>query len=169
MAVKDVAKKGLEHGTAFTVSRWQAFREESPYFQAKVGIVLAWVLISVATLIVAPPSPAPFIVEQKAINFGLSTRTTLIIFNQAAGDLDSAVVEVTGVTIDFDGTQTPGTWSTKPIAIPVGLKTTLASEAFFDGRGGSPGYQLEVSRVRIVDDGDELYTGPANKPVNQKR
>lgn len=168
MAVKDLAKVGVQRGTEFTRTRWQAFREESPYFQAKVGLIAAWIVIAVATVMIAPPSPVPFIVEQKAINFGLSTKTTLIVFNQAAGDIDTGVVEIQGTTSEFDGKQTRGSWSTKPIAIPEGLKTTLSTETFFDARGGNPAYQLEIDHVRILDDGDVVYDGPALKPV-QKR
>lgn len=165
MPVKDIAKKGVEQGAELARTRWQAFREESPYFQAKVGLVAAWIAVSVLTLILAPPEPVPFIVEQKAISFGLATKTTLIVFNQDGGDLDEAVVEVSGVTVDFDGKQARGTWSTKPIALPEGLKTTLATESFFDRKGLSPGYQLDIDSVRILDDDDVLFAGPPQKPV----
>jgi hypothetical protein len=165
MAVKDMATTALTRSKDFTQSRWQAFREESPYFQAKVAMVAAWLAISVATVILAPPSPIPFIVEQKAINFGLSTKTTLIILNQDGGDLDAAVVEVSGVTTDFDGKASRGVWASKPIALPEGLKTTLSTESFFDQKGLNPGYQLRVDNVRILDDGDEVYVGPPTAPL----
>ena len=168
MAVKDIAKQGLARGTELARERAQAFREESPYFQAKVALVAAWLAISVATLIIAPPERAPFVVEQKAINFGLATRTTLIVFNQDGGDLDEAVVEVSGVTVDFDGTQTRGTWATNAIALPEGKKTTLATESLFDGKGVNPGYQLDVDSVRVLDDGDEVFVGPPQKPVGRR-
>jgi hypothetical protein len=165
MPVKDIAKKGVAQGAELARTRWQAFREESPYFQAKVGLVAAWIAVSIATVVLAPPEPVPFIVEQKAISFGLATKTTLIIFNQDGGDLEEAVVEVSGVTIDFDGKQTRGRWTTKPIALPEGLKTTLATESLFDGTNHNPGYQLDIDTVRILDDGDVLFAGPPQKPV----
>jgi hypothetical protein len=164
MSVKDIAKKGLAQGTELARTRTQAFREESPYFQAKVALVAAWLAISVATLVVAPPELAPFIVEQKAINFGLANKTTLIVFNQDGAELEQAVVEVSGVTVDFDGRRTRGTWATRPIALPRGLKTTLATESFFDGKGISPGYQLDINQVRILDRGDAIFAGPPTKP-----
>jgi len=165
MAVKDMATTALSRSKQFTQSRWQAFREESPYFQAKVAMVAAWIAISVVTIIVAPPSAIPFIVEQKAINFGLSTKTTLIIFNQNGGDLDAAVVEVTGVTTDFDGKESRGVWASKPVALPEGLKTTLSTESFFDPKGLNPGYQLRIDTVRILDDDDEVFLGPPTAPM----
>jgi hypothetical protein len=161
MPVKDVAKASLQRGSGFALSKWQAFREESPYFQAKVAMVGAWVLISVATIALAPPDAEPFIVEQKAINFGLSSKTTLIILNQDGGDIDEAVVEVSGATIDFDGKETRGVWKTKPTVLPESLKTTLSTESFFDANGLNPGYQLRVDTVRILDDGDVIFAGPA--------
>jgi hypothetical protein len=161
MPVKDVAKASLQSGSGFALSKWQVFREESPYFQAKVGMVAAWLFVSIATIAIAPPDAAPFVVEQKAINFGLSSKTTLIILNQDGGDLDEAIIEVTGATIDFDGKETRGTWKTKATVLPEGLKTTLATESFFDKSGLNPGYQLRIDSVRILDDGDPVFVGPA--------
>jgi hypothetical protein len=168
MSVKDIAKKGVTRSAELARTRWQAFREESPYFQAKVGLVAAWLAVSIATVVLAPPEPVPFVVEQRAISFGLATKTTLIIFNQAGGDLDKAVVEVSGITVDFDGKQTRGRWATKPIALPQGVKTTLATESLFDGENHNPGYQLDVDTVRILDDGDEVFAGPPQKPVSRR-
>jgi hypothetical protein len=167
MAVKDRAVAALQRSTVFGQTRWQAFREESPYFQAKVGMVVAWLAISVTTVIVAPPSPIPFIVEQKALNFGLSTKTSLIILNQDGGDLSEAVVEVTGVATEFDGHESRGTWRTRPLPVPEGLKTTLSTESFFDDKGVNPGYQLHIDRVRILDEDREVFVGPASRPLPQ--
>lgn len=160
MATKDLALRTANQGKQALRERWQAFREESPYFQAKVGLVAAWVVIAVLTILIAPPSPIDFIVEQKTISFGLAEKTTLIIFNQDGGDLDSAVVVVNGVQTDFDGKKASGSWKTKPIAVPQGLKTTLSTESFFDDKGANPGYQLQITRVVIDDDGDIVFSGP---------
>ncbi len=160
MSVKETALETAQQGKALLLDRWRGFREESPYFQAKVGLVAAWVVVSLLTLLLVPPTRATFVVEQKMINFGLAEKTTLIIANQKGGDLTRGVVEVTGTMIDFDGKKTPGRWATKVIAIPQGLKTTLATESFFDAKGGCPGYQLEIEQVVIKDDGDEVWSGP---------
>lgn len=164
MSVKDTALDKLEQGRGAVLERWRTFREESPYFQAKVGLVAAWLLISVVTIVLVPPAPHPFLVETKMLNFGLAEKTTLIIMNQAGGDLDAGVVEVSGTMTDFDGKKTPGRWATKVIAIPQGLKTTLSTESFFDAKGLNPGYQLQIDRVVIKDDGDEVWSGPPGLP-----
>lgn len=160
MTAKDLALSKAEQGKNALLDRWRAFREESPYFQAKVGLVAAWAVIALLTILIAPPAPLDFIVEQKMINFGLAEKTTLIIFNQDGGDIDSGVVAVRGTQTDFDGKKTPGAWKTKPIALPQGLKTTLSTESFFDDKGVSPGYQLQIDHVVIFDDDDEVWSGP---------
>ena len=163
MSAKDVALEKAnalsKQGKEALLDRWRAFREESPYFQAKVGLIAGWVLITVLTIIIAPPAPVEFIVEQKMINFGLAEKTTLIIFNQAGGDIDDGVVVVRGMQTDFDGKKAAGTWKSKTIAIPQGLKTTLSTESLFDDKGVNPGYQLQIENVTILDDGDEAWSG----------
>ena len=164
MAAKDLALAKANQGKDALLDRWRAFREESPYFQAKVGLVAAWLVVAVLTILIAPPPPVDFIVEQKKIMFGLAEKTTLIIFNQAGGDIDSGVVVVRGTQTDFDGKTASGSWKTKNIAIPQGLKTTLSTESFYDAKGISPGYQLQIEHVTILDDGDEAWSGPPGAP-----
>lgn len=164
MTAKDVALEKAnalsKQGKDALLDRWRAFREESPYFQAKVGLVAAWLVVAILTVLIAPPPPVEFIVEQKMINFGLAEKTTLIIFNQAGGDIDSGVVVVKGTQTDFDGKKAVGSWKTKTIPIPQGLKTTLSTESFVDEKGINPGYQLQIDTVVIYDDGDEVFSGP---------
>jgi len=165
MSVQDVAARAATKGKDALLARWQAFREESPYFQAKVGLVAAWAVVAILTVFIAPPSPIPFVIEQKSMSFGLSAKTTLTIFNQNAGNLEDATVEITGATIDFDDKELPGSWRTKKMVIPEGLKTTLSTESFFDKSGISPGHNLRIVNVRVLDDDDdELYNGPAATP-----
>lgn len=160
MTAKDAALEKANQGKDALLDRWRSFREESPYFQAKFGLVAAWLAIAVLTILIAPPAPIDFIVEQKMINFGLAEKTTLIIFNQAGGDIDTGVVVVKGTMTDFDGKKAAGSWKTKTIPIPQGLKTTLSTESFFDDKNINPGYQLQIDRVIILDDGDEAWSGP---------
>lgn len=170
MAAVDVVRSGVTKvGTAVS-DRWRDFREESPYFQAKVGLVAAWILVSIVTIVVVPPPTIPFVVEQQASSFGLSTKTTLIVFNADGGDLVNATVEVTGTVTEFDGKKTPGTFRTKPIAIAEGLKTTLSTESFSNGKGEHPGYQIHIDRVVIRDDDqDVVYDGPADEAAKRAR
>jgi hypothetical protein len=160
MAAKDLALRTANQGKQALLDRWQALREKSPYFQAKVGLVGAWLVVALLTILIAPPSPIEFIVEQKTISFGLAEKTNLVIFNQGGGDLDKAVVIVEGVQTDFDGKKASGSWRTKPIAVPQGLKTTLSTESFFDDKGANPGYQLQITDVVNDDDGDVVFRGP---------
>ena len=146
-------------GLAFLKERWTDFREESPYFQAKVGLVAAWLLISTLTIAIAPPATIPFIVEQQAIPFGASKKTILVILNQDGGDIPEGIVEVHGTLTEFDGKEIPGVWATKVVAIPEGVKTTLSTEKFFDKKGIPPGYNLHIDSVRILDGDETVFTG----------
>ncbi len=163
MAVKDVAKSTAKKGRDALIARWRAFREESPYFQAKVGLVTAWIVVSLLTVIVVPPTPIPFIVEQRAVTFGISQKTVIIIHNQNGGDIKKATVEIRGASIDYDGAATSGTWTTKPFPLPE-TKTTLPSERFTNAEGLPPSFNVRVDNVRIFDGKDIVYDGPAAEP-----
>jgi hypothetical protein len=169
MAGVDVRSGVAKAGTA-VADRWREFREESPYFQAKVALVAAWLVVSVVTVVAVPPPTIPFVVEQQASSFGLSTKTTLIVFNADGGDLVNATVEVSGTVTEFDGKKTPGTFVTRPIVIAEGLKTTLSTEAFLNSKGEHPGYQIHIDHVVIRDeDQDVVYNGPADETSKRAR
>jgi hypothetical protein len=170
MAGVDVVRSAVAKGGTLVADRWRAFREESPYFQAKVGLVAAWLVVSLVTIVVVPPPTIPFVVEQQASSFGLSTKTTLIVFNADGGDLINATVEISGTVTEFDGRTIPGSYRTKPITIVEGLKTTLSTESFFGAKGDHPGYQIHIDRVVIRDDDDEVvYDGPAGEAAKRTR
>lgn len=170
MAGVDVVRTGVAKVGSAVSDRWRAFREESPYFQAKVGLVAGWIVVSIATVLVVPPATDPFVVEQLASNFGLSTKTSLIIFNADGGDMVNATVEISGTVTEFDGRKSPGTYRTRPIAIAEGLKTTLSTESFINTNGDHPGYQMHIDRVVIRDDDqDVVYDGPAVEAVKRAR
>lgn len=159
------AKRTAQQGQRALLERWQAFREESPYFQAKVGLVAGWIVIALLTIVLAPPPDIEFVVEQKKISFGLAEKPALIIDNRAGGDLDEGSVEVRGTQTDFDGKTKSGTWRTKSLLIVEGVKTTLSTESFFDEQGLQPGYQLHIDYVVIRDDDDVVWQGvPGAKP-----
>jgi len=170
MAGVDVVRSGVAKAGTAVADRWREFREASPYFQAKVGLVAAWVVVGVVTVVVVPPPTTPFVVEQQVSSFGLSTRTTLIVFNADGGDLVNATVEVKSTVTEFDGKKTPGTFVTRPIVIAEGLKTTLSTEAFLNSKGERPGYQIHIDHVVIRDDDhDVVYDGPADEASKRLR
>lgn len=156
MAVKDALTKSAGKAKLFTRERWQAFRAESPYFQAKVGMVALYVVIVLLTILIAPPSAAPWKVEQKRIPFGLAFKTAVEITNVSNGEIEDAIIEVRGKGIEFDGRQTPGVWKTKPTLLVEGLPTKILTEQLFDSRGLSPPYSLVVDLVTIYDDDKDV-------------
>ena len=84
MAGQDAAKKaGL-----WAKGRWADFRQESPYFQGKVGLAAIYVVIVVLTIFLAPPRGDKWACTEERIPFGLAFKTALIISNLRNGDLD---------------------------------------------------------------------------------
>ncbi len=140
---------------AWARGRYQAFRDQSPYFQAKVGLAAAYVVVVLLTVLVAPPRGAVWQASQQRINFGLAFKTAITITNLRAGDLEDVVVEVKGTGIEFDGKKDPGTWRTKPLDMPEGKELQILTEQLFDDRGVNPPYSLVVDTVRVVDDDKE--------------
>ena len=165
--VKTVQGSALK-AKGFALEKWRDFREESPYFQAKFALVGAWLVISVLTIAIVPPDTIPFVVEQQTYSFGLGTRTSLNILNVDGGDLDEAVVEVTGTLTDFDGKKTAGMWRTKQLIIAEGPKTTLGMDQFTNDKGEIPNAQVQIDLVRILDDGDEVFVGPPTAPLKKR-
>lgn len=162
--LKDNARKVK----TFALEKWRDFREESPYFQAKFALVGAWILVSVVTIAVVRPDTIPFVVEQQTHSFGLSTRTTLLILNVDGGDLDEAVVEIGGTLTDFDGKKTMGIWRTKQVVLAEGLKATFEMDTFANDKGEVPNAQVQIDNVRVFDDGNEVFRGPAAIPTRKR-
>jgi hypothetical protein len=79
--VRDLSGRAV----AWLQAWWWDFREESPYFQAKAGLVAGWIVISALTLWWVPPSPPLFRVDVSSHAFGLSDRVTIGIDNVDAG------------------------------------------------------------------------------------
>jgi hypothetical protein len=136
----------------WALERWSAFRAESPYFQAKVGLVAAYVVIVLLTVLLAPPKPEPWVCREERIPFGLSFKTAIEITNVTNGDLDDVTVEVRGNGIEFDGKKVPGVWQTKALDLVEGEKAKVLTEQLFDRNGANPPYSLDVETVTIFDD-----------------
>jgi hypothetical protein len=163
--VKSGAIAAVSTGQRLTRSGWANFRARPLYFQYRVALVAAWVVVSGLTLAIAPPTPKDFLVERRDLSFGLANRTALLIVNQNSGNRDACVLEVTGVDVDFDGKSLgPGTWRTKPFKLRQGDKKTISTEEFFDDKERNPGYQLEVTRARLLEDDDVLWSGTPTRP-----
>jgi hypothetical protein len=162
MAARDTlqgtAQEAARASQQWATERWTTFRASSPYFQAKVGLVAAYVVIVALTLLLAPPPPVAWRVRQDRLNFGLSFKTFVEIENGDNGDLEDVVVEVVGKAIEFDGKERPGRWRTKPMALPEGVPTRVFSEQLADERGVAPPYSLVVDSVRVLDGDDTLHS-----------
>ena len=151
MAAKDALVGKAKDARAWGLERWLAFRAESPFFQAKVALVAAYVVIVVLTLLIAPPRGGKWTAQQDRLPFGLAFKTALIVTNLRNGDLDDVVVEVSGKGIEFDGKQVPGVWHTKPLSMPEQLKTQILPEQLYDDRGINPPYSLVIDSARVLD------------------
>ncbi len=158
MAAKDSINSVLEHSGEWARDRWGAFRKESPYFQARVWLILGYVAIVAATLWLAPPEGEHWRVKAERLGFGLAFKTAIVVTNVDNGDLDQVVVEVRGEGVEFDGRKVPGVWRTKPLQLPEEAEVTILTEQLFDAKGVPPPYALSVTSVSVIDDGEVLTT-----------
>jgi len=92
----------------------------------------------------------------------------LLILNVDGGDLDEAVIEISGTLTDFDGRKTVGVWRTKQIILAEGPKATFDMETFTNDKGEVPNAQVHIDNVRILDDGDEVFAGPPTVPTKKR-
>jgi hypothetical protein len=152
---KAALKRRLADARVWLLDRWADFRAESPYFQAKVGLVAGYLVIVVLTLVLAPPSGPSWSIQEERLSFGLSFKTAVQITNFDNGTLKNVVVEVRGVGIEYDGRQVPGVWRTKPLTLKEGVRTAVLTEHLFDERGVSPPMSLNVHLVTIYDDDND--------------
>ena len=150
----------LRQALLWVQAKWAGFRAESTYTQARVGLVAAWIAVSILTVLIAPPAVQPWRVTQVRLSFGLAFKTALEIENANAGDQHDVTVEVTGRAIEFDGKETPGVWHTDKLDIPQarGAKVRILPEQLKGRKGAPSSYSLIIENVRILDDdGDPLY------------
>lgn len=159
MAGKERLNRVMEHSGEWARERWGAFRKESPYFQARVWLVLGYVAIVLATIVLAPPEGEHWRAEAQRLGFGLSFKTVISLTNVDNGDIEGAIVEVRGKGIEFDGREVPGVWRSKPINLPEETEVRILTEHLFDEKGTNPPYALTVATVRVLDDdGEPLLT-----------
>lgn len=130
--------------------RWEDFRARSGFYQARVLLVVAYAVIVVGTLILAPPPTPSFAVAVESVDFGLSTRTRIKIQNLDLGDLENAVLEVHGVVTEFDGSTTRGVWKHTIKRFPELTDYDVQPEQLVDKRNRPAGYNLAVERVRLL-------------------
>ncbi|MCC7070594.1 MAG: hypothetical protein IT383_04685 [Deltaproteobacteria bacterium] len=156
MAAKDSINSVLEHSGEWARDRWGAFRKESPYFQARVWLIVGYVAVVLATVWLAPPEGEHWRATADRLGFGLSFKTAIRVTNIDNGDLEGVVVEVRGEGVEFDGRKVPGVWRTKPLTLPEEVEVTVLTEQLFDAKGASPPYALSVTTVSVIDDGEVL-------------
>jgi hypothetical protein len=148
---------------AWSQQRWRDFREESPYFQAKVGLVVAYAALVVMTIWLAPPQPVPWVIKAQRIDTGLGQRTAFLIKNDDGGSQRRVHLEIDGDAVGPDGRR-PGRWQSAPFDLEEGRELQLQPEDIFDASKKPPGARdaIEVTEARIVDnDGDVLFIGAA--------
>jgi hypothetical protein len=154
-----LARQRLDQVVAWTHQRWRDFREESPYFQAKVALVVGYVAIVLLTLWLAPPTTVPWVIKPQRIDTGLGQRTAFLIRNDDAGTQRRVHLEVDGDAVGPDGRRT-GSWRSEPFDLPEGEDRQLQPEDVLDANKNPPGAKeaIEVKEARIVDkDGDVLF------------
>jgi hypothetical protein len=155
----EVKRRAIQ-AKAFAKGQLDEIKGRGPFFQAKLGVITGYVLVVLLTLALAPPGKPDWEVRQTRLSFGLSFKTALELTNADNGDLEDVIVFVSGKGIEFDGRQTPGTWRTKPMALPEGLATRIVAEQLFDDKGQHPPYSIVITSVKVLDGTDTLLDAP---------
>ena len=150
MAGKEALAAGAKKGRDWAEGRWAEFRAESPYFQAKVGLGVAYAVIVVLTILLAPPRGITWQSSQERIPFGLAFKTAVLLKNLRAGDLDDVTIEIKGEGIEFDGRKVPGAWHTRPMNLPEGREAKILTENLYDDQNVNPPYSLVVDSLKVV-------------------
>jgi hypothetical protein len=135
----------------WAIQKWADFRAQSRFFQAKAAMVAAYVVVVVATVVLAPPSPVPWEVKIGRIPFGIAFKSFVEIKNVNAGSLDDLVLEVDGQFTDFDGAKKSGTWKKRIAELPEGTKIQVWPEDLRDLSGRSPANTLVVGELRLLE------------------
>lgn len=164
-----VLKRRAETARAWLEARWADFRAESLYFQARVGVLAAYAVVVVLTVLIAPPSKVPWRCVEDRITFGLSFKTIVEVTNVDNGELEDVLFEVKGTGVEYDGKRISGTWRTKPLTLEEGKKYTLLTEQLFDERGISPPFSLELQEVTVLEEDGERIAQLQCEPKNPKK
>ena len=146
------AQSALVATGTWSAERWRTFRAESPYFQGRVALVAAYVVVVVLTVLLVPPRSDPWRVRQVRFDWGLSFKTAVEVTNVREGNVGDVVIEVHGDSVEFDGQKRSGTWRSKPTPLVEGKPLRVTCDDLTDESGGHPEAPLLVDDVRIFDD-----------------
>lgn len=163
MAGLDLVKDRVHSSGEWVQDRWGEFRARSGFYQARVAVVLAYLVIVVATVLFAPPSPPTYDVKVGEVPWGFSQRTYIDVTNLSLGDVEDAVVEVHGVVVEFDGKESRGPWKQAVKRLEEGQQVRVWPEGLFDAKKRPAGNNLKVSRV-ILRAGDDVLFDHVPEP-----
>lgn len=140
-----------EKSKGATQEMWVDFRRNTIYLQLKVGLAVAYALVAVLTLVLAPPAALSFRASTGSLAWGVGKRTYLELENRDEGSLENAIVEVHGSMVSFDGTQKQGTWTVALPQLDEGEKVRFWPEQMRAPDATPAGDNLQIDRIRIVD------------------
>ncbi|MFZ9889079.1 MAG: hypothetical protein ACO3JL_16400, partial [Myxococcota bacterium] len=143
-----------DKGKGATQEMWVDFRRNTVYLQLKVGLVAAYVVVVLLTVLLAPPSPTTFRANTGSLAWGVGKRTYLELENHDEGDIENAVVEVHGTVVSFDGTQKQGPWTVALPQLDEGEKIRFWPEQMRAADATPAGNNLQIDRIRILDADD---------------
>lgn len=144
---------------------WTDFRRNSVYFQIKAGLVAAYVVVVLATLVLAPPAPPAFKLAVGHVPWGVGQRTYLDFDNLELGGLKDVVIEVHGRVIEFDGKESRGPWRMTLPRLSEGDTVRIWPEKLLSDQHRPAGDNLEIARVRVYpkDDPEDVLVDAAPK------
>ncbi|MCP4503719.1 MAG: hypothetical protein GY822_27650 [Deltaproteobacteria bacterium] len=140
--------------------RWLDFRAQGVYFQAKFGMLAAYIAIVAVTLLLTPVVKAPCEIRWTKQNDGLSKMTVVEIVNRDLGTLNNFSVVISGQAVLFDGSKKSGKWQTRISYFAEGEDIEplfIRPNMLKDGKGFPAPSLIDVQKVALLDeDGDVI-------------
>jgi len=141
----------VENVKDFVRKSWNSFRTKTGYYQVKVWLSLAYVTIAIATVFLAPPTPAPLEASLGSIPWGANKKTFVDVTNV---DIDENKVRL------FIKGQSDGQsdiWQSKEFSFPIGESLRLWPRDFVNASGVSPSKNFSVDSLDLRKDDEILF------------
>jgi hypothetical protein len=151
---KEKLQELAERAKEWAQLTWAEFRRNSVFYQLRVGLVVGYVGIVLATLLLAPPSPPTYKLLAGSVPWGVGQRTYLDVDNLELGTLKKIVIEVHGSVMEFDGKVKNGPWKVSVSRLSEGDTRRVWPEQLIGPDQKPAGNNLRITRVVIYEEGD---------------
>jgi hypothetical protein len=153
--VKEKVLDALDDLRQAGTSLLEGFKEQTPYFKARVGVVAAYVVAVLLTVVMVPPpverNALDAVIKVGSISFGSREKTYVDITNNSKNRWEEATVVIAGTGIR-NGTAVTGTWTMSERWRPAESRK-LTPEMFKDRDGLRPELDVKITTVSLTVEG----------------